>query len=127
MFMQKNPKKKLREKLKKKKPTFRGRFGKRKVRRPKSKKWDKWRKPRGIDIHRYKEDGRWPKIGYRNPRMIRGLHPSGFEEVLVHNENVLESIDPKVQAIRIGGRVGKRRRMLILEKAEKLGIKVLNP
>ncbi|MEM2597607.1 MAG: eL32 family ribosomal protein, partial [Thermofilum sp.] len=55
-----------------------------------------------------------------------GLHPSGFEEVLVHNVKDLERIDPKRQAVRIAATVGRRKRAEILKRAEELGITVLN-
>ncbi len=90
---------------------------------------DKWRKPRGLHSKMRKNKGYRPakvSIGYRGPEKARGLHPSGFEEVLVHNPSELENVDPKKQAIRIGHSVGFRKREMIVEKAEKLGIRVLN-
>ena len=65
-------------------------------------------------------------IGFRGPTEVRGLHPSGFEEVLVYNVDGLEGIDPKVQAVRIGGTVGTKKRIVIQERADELGIRVLN-
>ena len=65
-------------------------------------------------------------IGYRGPVAARNLHPSGFEEVLVYNVNGLENIDPKVQAVRIGGTVGTKKRVAIEDRAAELGIRVLN-
>jgi len=41
-----------------------------------------WRKPRGIDNKmRVKLKGypKLPSIGYRNPKLVRGLHPTGYE------------------------------------------------
>lgn len=89
-----------------------------------------WRKPRGIDSRmRMQRSGtpRLVKMGYRGPKKYRGLHPSGYREVLVHNPEELESIDPEAQAARIAASVGKRKRMLISEAAEEKGIKLLNP
>lgn len=89
----------------------------------------KWRKPRGLHSKMRKNKGYRPakvSIGYRGPKKARGLHPSGFEEVLVHNPTELENLDPEKQAVRIGHSVGFRKRELIIEKAEKLGIRVLN-
>ena len=87
-----------------------------------------WRKPKGIDNHmRLKKKG-WPKsvsIGYRSPKKIRGLHPSGFDEILVHNVKDLDKIQPQ-QAIRISQTVGRRKRAEIVEKAQELTIHVLN-
>ena len=45
---------------------------------------------------------------------------------MVHNLNDLESIDPETQAARIGRTVGGRKRVLIHERADELGIRVLN-
>jgi len=66
------------------------------------------------------------RIGFRGPKETRGLHPSGFKEVIVHNVNDLESIDPKIQAARIGSTVGTKKRMDIGKKAEELEIRILN-
>ena len=66
------------------------------------------------------------EIGYRGPKAVRGLHPSGFEEVMVYNADALNDIDPKVQAVRIGGTVGVKKRLVIEARAAELGIRVLN-
>ncbi len=87
-----------------------------------------WRKPKGIDNHmRLKRKG-WPKsvtVGYRSPKKSRGLHPSGFNEILVYNVKDLDEIQPQ-QAIRISQTVGRRKRIKIVEKAQELAIHVLN-
>jgi large subunit ribosomal protein L32e len=47
-----------------------------------------WRKPKGIDSKMRLQVKGWPKIvkvGYRGPAAVRGLHPSGFRDVLVYN------------------------------------------
>ena len=66
-----------------------------------------------------------PNSGYRSPRISRGLHPSGFNEILVHNIKDLDEIQSH-QAIRISQTVGRRKRAEIVEKAQKLAIHVLN-
>lgn len=94
-----------------------------------SKLGEKWRRPKGIHSKMKRNLKRRPPvvdIGFRGPKAARGLHPSGFEEVLVHNVDMLEKIDPKVQAVRIGGTVGTRKRIQIEDRAEELGIRVLN-
>ena len=111
---------------KKSKPVFRGRFGKKNIRRKSIAKWDKWRKPRGIDLDKGLQHGFRPKIGYRNQKEIRGLHPSGYFEILVCNENDLEKINPKINAARLSSRLGKRKRNEIIKKANEKGIWVLN-
>jgi large subunit ribosomal protein L32e len=47
-------------------------------------------------------------------------------EVMVHNVLDLEKINPKTHVGRISARVGKKKRMEIVKKAEKLKIKLLN-
>ena len=89
----------------------------------------KWRRPRGktSKMRRY-EAGKsdMPAIGYRTPRAIRDLHPSGYNDVLVHNMQELEDLDPACDAARISASIGKRKKALMLEKASELVIKVLN-
>jgi len=90
---------------------------------------EEWRRPRGIHSKMRRGFKRRPpmvEIGYRGPKAVRGLHPSGFEEVMVYNADSLEKIDPKVQAIRIGGTVGVKKRLVIEARAAELGIRVLN-
>ncbi len=91
---------------------------------------DSWRSPRrSLDNKiRLQRKGFPPmvKIGYRGPSAVRGLHPSGYEEVLVHNVEELEGLDPGRQAARIAGTVGRRKRVEIIRRAEELGIRVLN-
>lgn len=113
-------------KQKKKLPTFRGRFGKKNIRKKSKAKWDKWRKPRGIDLDKGLENGYRPKIGYKNKTQIRGIHPSGFIEVRVENINQLKNIDSKKEAIKIGSTVGKRKRNEIIKQANEKKIWVLN-
>lgn len=89
----------------------------------------KWRKPRGLHSkmrRHYKYRPPVVSIGYRGPKEVRGLHPSGYEEILVYNLSQLEGLDPKKQAIRIGSTVGYKKRMQIESKADQLGIRVLN-
>ena len=111
---------------KKRIPTFRGRFGKKNIRRKSIAKWDKWRKPHGIDLDRGLQHGFRPKIGYRNANVTRFVHPSGYVEIRVMNVNELANIDPKVNAARIGATVGKRKRNEIVKAANEKGIWVLN-
>ena len=94
-----------------------------------SKLGEKWRRPVGIHSKMRRKFKRRPSVvtvGYRGPRAARGLHPSGFEEVYVCNTSELDGIDPKKQAVRISGTVGTRKRIMIEDRAEELGIRVLN-
>lgn len=88
-----------------------------------------WRKPKGYQSsQRMNRKYRSPmaRVGYGKVASVRNLHPSGFEEVLVHRPEDLDGIDPAVQAARVGGTVGGRKRVLIHERADELGIRVLN-
>lgn len=90
---------------------------------------EKWRKPRGIHSKMRRHLSYRPpvvSIGFRGPKMVRDYHPSGFQEVMVYNPGQVDAVDPKVQAIRIGGTVGGKKRMAIIEKADELSIRVLN-
>ena len=94
-----------------------------------SKLGEKWRKPKGIHSKMKRQLKRRPPmvdVGFRGPVAARDLHPSGFEEVMVYNVDGLENIDPKKQAVRIGGTVGTKKRMAIEDRADELGIRVLN-
>ena len=51
----------------------------------------------------------------------------GFQEVLVHNPQELLGLDPSKHAIRIASTVSIKKRLEIVEKALKMGFKVLNP
>lgn len=91
---------------------------------------DAWRRPRGLHSKQrkdYRAKGAHPEAGFGSPKTVRGYHPSGYREVLVFTPSELEGIDAATTAIRIGGTVGGQKRGVIQEKAEKLGIKVLNP
>jgi len=91
---------------------------------------EKWRKPRGEDSRmRVRARGKPPivSIGYGSPAVSRGLHPSGFAEVLVHRPKDIEGLDPKKKAVRIAAGVGRKTREQIMAKAGELKIKVLNP
>jgi len=91
---------------------------------------EKWRKPKGIDSKmRLKVKG-WPKIvkvGYRGPKIARGIHPSGYRDILVHNIDELKGLNPKTDAARLASGLGAKKRAELIEKAKELGIKVLNP
>jgi len=90
---------------------------------------DSWRKPRGQhnkQREQKKAKGALPKPGFGSPVAVRGMHPSGFFEVLVTSLKDLEGLDPKTQAVRLGATVGTRKRIIIQEQAVAAGLKVLN-
>ncbi|MEX2684931.1 MAG: eL32 family ribosomal protein [Candidatus Sigynarchaeota archaeon] len=94
-----------------------------------------WRKPMGKDnkqrwvFARGTKPGlpRMPAVGYRSPRDVRGLHPSGYECVVVHNESELATLKPKNHAIMIGSTVGRRKRITLKEAILSRGFTLLNP
>ena len=88
-----------------------------------------WRKPHGMDNKQrrnFKYRGSLVRIGHGKVNAASGLHPSGFEEVMVHNTRDLDQIDAETQAARIGATVGGRKRENIHSRADELGIRVLN-
>ena len=115
---------KVRARAKNKKPAFI---------RAESWKYDRfslsWRRPRGLDNKIRRKIKGWPagvSVGYKGPKIARGLHPSGYREVMVFNVQDLSKIDPNTQAARIAHTVGKRKRALIIAEAKKLNLKILN-
>jgi large subunit ribosomal protein L32e len=90
---------------------------------------DSWRKPKGQhnkQREQKKAKGPLPKPGFGSPIAVRGMHPSGFFEVLISSVKELEGIDPKTHAVRIGATVGDRTRVGLQEKVLGAGFKVLN-
>ena len=88
-----------------------------------------WRRPKGMDNSQRKNlryRGSRVRIGHGKVSTARGLHSSGFREVLVHNTSDLDRINPASEAARIGSTVGGRKREKIHLKADELGIRILN-
>jgi len=114
----------IRRQIKKRTPHFLRDEGFRYKRIPKN-----WRRPTGYTSKlrinlKYRPSK--VRVGFRAPKIVRGLHPSGFEEVMIHTVKELETIDPKKQAVRIGGTVGTKKRLEIAKRAGELDIRVLN-
>ena len=90
----------------------------------------RWRHPRGRH-HKMREKrkskGKAPSIGYGAPQKSKTLHPSGMKDVLVHSLPQLQKINPKSEAVRFAGTIGKKKRGIMLKKAKELKLKVLNP
>jgi len=114
----------LRKKINKKRPSFRRVESWRYVRVK-----DSWRKARGIDSRtriKSKSGVKSPSPGYRGPKKIRGLHPSGYEEVRVETIDELKTLNNKKHAIKISTQLGVRKRIRLIDYAKNRGFKVLN-
>jgi len=114
----------IRKKIKKRTPQFHREEWFRYKRISKS-----WRKPDGITSKmriNLKYRPSLVRVGFRGPKEVRGLHPSGFQEVMIYNVTDLKAINPKKQAVRIGSTVGTKKRLKIAKKAEELKIRILN-
>lgn len=93
---------------------------------------DNWRRPprgsQGKQRRKYAAKGALAQVGYGSPAAVKGLHPpSGYSDVLISSIAELELVDPSFEAIRIAGKIGAKKKALIIAKAEEAGIKVLNP
>jgi large subunit ribosomal protein L32e len=87
----------------------------------------RWRKPRGTHNRKrmkQKWTGASPHIGYRNPIALRGMHPGGLREVLVHNIAELEVL--KNVVVRIATGVGAKKKTVLEAKAKAMNLRVLN-
>jgi len=114
----------LRKKLKARKPNFiREDYQKRKcIPLP-------WRRPVGLHSkmrHRFAGHRALVDPGYGSPKEAYGLHPSGYEPVVIHTLNELSRLNPKSQGAILGSTLGIPKRIALLAEAKKLGIKVLN-
>jgi len=114
----------LRKKISQKRPSFRRVESWRYVRVK-----DSWRKARGIDSRtriKSKSGVKSPSTGYRGPKKVRGLHPSGYEEVRVQTINDLKDLNNKKHAIKISSKLGVKKRINVIDYAQSRGFKVLN-
>ncbi|MFX1392541.1 MAG: 50S ribosomal protein L32e [Promethearchaeota archaeon] len=117
---------KLRKKMDKKRPSFKRVESWRYVRVK-----DSWRKARGIDSQTRKKTKtgiKSPSIGYRTPKKIRGLHPSGFEEVRINNKDEIKrlNLSPKKHVLKISRRLGSKKRLELIDYAQKRNFRILN-
>lgn len=88
-----------------------------------------WRRPRGLDNKIRRKIKGWPaspSTGYKGPKIARGMHPSGYREVIVNNAEAVAAVDPNTHAIRIAHTVGRKKRAVIIAEAKRLNIKILN-
>ena len=122
--MEKNRLMELRKNKKRKNPKFR-RVESWRYKRVK----DSWRKARGIDSQtrkKTKSGVKSPNVGYRSPKKVRGLHPSGYEEVRVTSIDDLKGLSNRKHAIKISGKLGTKKRISLVEYAQNRGFRILN-
>ena len=116
---------KLRNKMKKQRPSFQ-RVESWRYKRVKS----SWRKARGIDSktrRKSKSGVKSPSVGYRSPKKVRGIHPSGYEEIRVFSIKDLDKLNKNKHALKISSRLGAKKRIVLIEMAQRKGFKILNP
>jgi large subunit ribosomal protein L32e len=88
-----------------------------------------WRKARGIDSktrRKSKSGVKSPSVGYRSPKKIRGIHPSGYEEIRVFTIKDLDNLNKNKYALKISSRLGAKKRIMLIDVAQRRGFKVLN-
>ena len=88
-----------------------------------------WRKARGIDNQtrrKSKKGVKSPEPGYRGPKKVRGLHPSGLEDVVIVSPQDIEGLNPETHGVRISSRLGTRKRIALIELVRDKGFRVLN-
>jgi large subunit ribosomal protein L32e len=90
---------------------------------------DSWRKARGIDskTRKKKKSGvKSPTIGYRGPKKVRGLHPSGYKEVRITTINDVKNLNKNKHALKISGKLGAKKRIALTDYCQRRGFKILN-
>ncbi len=89
----------------------------------------RWRRPRGTHNKKrmkFQWCGALPKVGYRNNLSIRGMHPTGKKEVLVHNLSELEVLKGTSCVVRFSSTIGAKKIKIMDEIAKKHNLFVVN-
>lgn len=85
-----------------------------------------WRRPRGMHSkmrQKMKGNPKTPSQGYRAPREIRGLHPSGFKPPVVSSINQLSGAK---EGIIISAAVGVKKKLAIIKAAKEKKLAIFN-
>ncbi|MBW2988328.1 hypothetical protein DRJ48_00345 [Candidatus Woesearchaeota archaeon] len=88
-----------------------------------------WRRPRGVQSKlrlKKKSRGYLVSIGYKLPEAVRGMIDEGLVPVRIANLSKLEELDNKSHCVLLDGRLGLKKKLLIMEAALKKGFKILN-
>ncbi|XP_952783.1 60S ribosomal protein L32, putative [Theileria annulata] len=90
-----------------------------------------WRKPKGIDNRvrrRFKSTVLMPKIGYGTNKKTRHQLPGGVYKVVVSTPAEVDALlmHNKTHVAEVAHSVSAKKRRVLLDRADKLGIKVLN-
>jgi len=88
-----------------------------------------WNRPKGVDNtsrQKYKHGVKSVNVGYRNPKPIRGYHPSGLIPVLVSQLKDLEELNPSTHAVIIDSHIGLKKRLGFVEAIQSKKFKILN-
>ncbi len=67
-----------------------------------------------------------PTPGYGSPKVVRGLHSSGFKPVIVHSVKDLQLLNKEKEGGVFSGTVGDRKKLQLLKYAVEHKIKLLN-
>jgi len=90
---------------------------------------DEWRKPRGRHSkQKHQSAGHAKKVkpGFRSPKLVRGMDKHGLIPVIVNSIVNIPLLKKEEHGAIIGGSVGNRKRLILLNELKKHGIKVLN-
>ena len=88
----------------------------------------KWKRPTGLQSkmrHQFRGYNRRVKQGWRSPVEIRGYHGKGYDAVVINTIKDLESLK-KEQAVIIAANVGLRKKLILIDAAEKMGFIIIN-
>lgn len=90
---------------------------------------EQWRKPKGRHSkQRHQAAGHAKKVkpGFGTNRLVKGLDRTGLLPVVIHSMTHVHLLDKGIHGAIIGGNVGNRKRIILLNELKKHGIKVLN-
>ena len=88
-----------------------------------------WRSPKGLHS-KMRDSRRGYKVklqeGYHTPKAVRGLDKYGLRPTLVATIKELGALDPKLHSVILQGTLGARKKLQILDEAQKKKFTILN-